>query len=287
MAEKGSWFFIPKADHDRISADWDNKELFKWLYDIEARALKILEDMLLVELMVIHENATLGFKPEFDIEDRDPTKLKLWELEGAQGPRGRKYIIMMGASSGQSIVIMYSEREPSSKLVVAMPKMRHSRRGLEMELAKACEIRDAMIAEVAKEKRVGPRGNSLNTGGKDSNDERRVALREKLSAARAKQARLEGQLHTLEEKTILDLGAAKDKAKTFQSKVADLDAKLQRTSRAKVVGNPRGESSRSASNDVWDLRPAAGTAAGGATVAGRRHRDNARPATGSHNPQAV
>ncbi|KAL6001026.1 hypothetical protein ACLOJK_006753 [Asimina triloba] len=35
------------------------------------------------------------------------------------------------------------------------------------------------------------------------------------------------------------------------------------------------------------LRPAAGTAAGGATVAGRRHRDGARPATGSHNPQAV
>ncbi|KAL5986701.1 hypothetical protein ACLOJK_015034, partial [Asimina triloba] len=34
-------------------------------------------------------------------------------------------------------------------------------------------------------------------------------------------------------------------------------------------------------------RPAAGTAAGGATVAGRRHRDGARPATGSHNPQAV
>ncbi|KAL5987527.1 hypothetical protein ACLOJK_035275 [Asimina triloba] len=35
------------------------------------------------------------------------------------------------------------------------------------------------------------------------------------------------------------------------------------------------------------VRPAAGTAAGGATVAGRRHRDGARPATGSHNPQAV
>ncbi|KAL5978863.1 hypothetical protein ACLOJK_018758, partial [Asimina triloba] len=33
-------------------------------------------------------------------------------------------------------------------------------------------------------------------------------------------------------------------------------------------------------------RPAAGTAAGGATVAGRRHRDITRPATGSHNPQA-
>ncbi|KAL5984960.1 hypothetical protein ACLOJK_038797 [Asimina triloba] len=34
-------------------------------------------------------------------------------------------------------------------------------------------------------------------------------------------------------------------------------------------------------------RPAADTAARGATVAGRRHRDGARPATGSHNPQAV
>ncbi|KAL5978847.1 hypothetical protein ACLOJK_018742, partial [Asimina triloba] len=30
---------------------------------------------------------------------------------------------------------------------------------------------------------------------------------------------------------------------------------------------------------------AAGTAAGGATVAGRRHRDGTRHATGSHNPQ--
>ncbi|KAL5986988.1 Protein disulfide-isomerase 2-3 [Asimina triloba] len=34
-------------------------------------------------------------------------------------------------------------------------------------------------------------------------------------------------------------------------------------------------------------RPVAGTAAGGATVVGRRHRDGTRPATGSHNPQAV
>ncbi|KAL5985081.1 hypothetical protein ACLOJK_036317, partial [Asimina triloba] len=34
-------------------------------------------------------------------------------------------------------------------------------------------------------------------------------------------------------------------------------------------------------------RPAASTAAGGATVAGRWHRDGTRPATGSHNPQAV
>ncbi|KAL5977961.1 hypothetical protein ACLOJK_036984 [Asimina triloba] len=33
--------------------------------------------------------------------------------------------------------------------------------------------------------------------------------------------------------------------------------------------------------------PAAGTVAGGATVASRRHRDCTRPATGSHNPQAV
>ncbi|KAL5979731.1 hypothetical protein ACLOJK_019642 [Asimina triloba] len=36
---------------------------------------------------------------------------------------------------------------------------------------------------------------------------------------------------------------------------------------------------------IWRL--AIGTAAGGATVAGRRHRDDTRPATGSHNPQAV
>ncbi|KAL5977734.1 hypothetical protein ACLOJK_036742 [Asimina triloba] len=34
-------------------------------------------------------------------------------------------------------------------------------------------------------------------------------------------------------------------------------------------------------------RPAAGKAAGGAMVAGRRYRDGARPAMGSHNPQAV
>ncbi|KAL5986485.1 hypothetical protein ACLOJK_014818 [Asimina triloba] len=34
-------------------------------------------------------------------------------------------------------------------------------------------------------------------------------------------------------------------------------------------------------------RPATGMAAGGATVAGRRHRDGAHPATGSHNPQAI
>ncbi|KAL5993946.1 hypothetical protein ACLOJK_038303, partial [Asimina triloba] len=34
-------------------------------------------------------------------------------------------------------------------------------------------------------------------------------------------------------------------------------------------------------------RPAAGTAVVGATVAGCRHRDGARPATESHNPQAV
>ncbi|KAL6002378.1 hypothetical protein ACLOJK_034310, partial [Asimina triloba] len=33
--------------------------------------------------------------------------------------------------------------------------------------------------------------------------------------------------------------------------------------------------------------PAAGTAAGGATLTGCRHRDGARPAMGSHNPQAV
>ncbi|KAL6000272.1 hypothetical protein ACLOJK_023967 [Asimina triloba] len=34
-------------------------------------------------------------------------------------------------------------------------------------------------------------------------------------------------------------------------------------------------------------RPTAGTAAGGATVAGRRHQDGTRPTTGSHNAQTV
>ncbi|KAL5996689.1 hypothetical protein ACLOJK_007608, partial [Asimina triloba] len=34
-------------------------------------------------------------------------------------------------------------------------------------------------------------------------------------------------------------------------------------------------------------RPAAGTTAGGATVAGRRHRDGTRPRHGPHNPQAL
>ncbi|KAL6004265.1 hypothetical protein ACLOJK_004812 [Asimina triloba] len=34
-------------------------------------------------------------------------------------------------------------------------------------------------------------------------------------------------------------------------------------------------------------RPAAGTVAEGATVASRRHQDGTRPATRSHNPQAV
>ncbi|KAL6000762.1 hypothetical protein ACLOJK_006488 [Asimina triloba] len=40
-------------------------------------------------------------------------------------------------------------------------------------------------------------------------------------------------------------------------------------------------------NDRIFKRPAADTAAGGATVAGHKHRGGTRPATGSHNPQAV
>ncbi|KAL5994055.1 hypothetical protein ACLOJK_034926, partial [Asimina triloba] len=48
-----------------------------------------------------------------------------------------------------------------------------------------------------------------------------------------------------------------------------------------------GRSSRSQRDLEFLKRAAVGTAAGGATVAGRRHRDGARPATGSHNPQAV
>ncbi|KAL5998539.1 hypothetical protein ACLOJK_009482 [Asimina triloba] len=51
----------------------------KRLFDIEARALKILEDLLLIKSRVIQENVSLGLKLELDGEGQGPTELKLLE----------------------------------------------------------------------------------------------------------------------------------------------------------------------------------------------------------------
>ncbi|KAL6003945.1 hypothetical protein ACLOJK_004491 [Asimina triloba] len=57
--------------------------------------------------------------------------------------------------------------------------------------------------------------------------------------------------------------------------------------RQQITPNRELELIKEASGEPDSGRPAAGTAAEGATVAGRRRRDGTRPATGSHNPQAV
>ncbi|KAL5992786.1 hypothetical protein ACLOJK_013705 [Asimina triloba] len=80
-----------------------------------------------------------------------------------------------------------------------------------------------------------------------------VTLQEKLFVARAKQAKLEGQLHTLEEKSTLKLKTIEGKSIALQRKVVEFEAKLQHASRAKEASTSRGKASGLISNDVQDL----------------------------------
>ncbi|KAL6001737.1 hypothetical protein ACLOJK_007478 [Asimina triloba] len=131
--EKSGQFFIPKADHIRTPTEWDIKEIFKWLYII-------LEDLLLVESRVIRENVALGLELELDNEGKDPAELKLWrELKDLE-----ERIRQINRCSTWS-EYRYHDQAFEEEIIT-----KESRRGLEMELAKAHMIRDVLIAEVAE-----------------------------------------------------------------------------------------------------------------------------------------
>ncbi|KAL5980288.1 hypothetical protein ACLOJK_028196 [Asimina triloba] len=55
----------------------DDREIFGQSFDVEARVLKILSDLLLVETRAIQESAALGREPPLDIEGRGPRELML------------------------------------------------------------------------------------------------------------------------------------------------------------------------------------------------------------------
>ncbi|KAL5985697.1 hypothetical protein ACLOJK_027684 [Asimina triloba] len=66
--EEKSQFFTPKVDRAGTSTDQESKEILKQLYNIEARVVKILKDLLLVKSRVIRENIASGLEPELDNE---------------------------------------------------------------------------------------------------------------------------------------------------------------------------------------------------------------------------
>ncbi|KAL5975683.1 hypothetical protein ACLOJK_020009 [Asimina triloba] len=77
--EKRGWFFILKENRIKTSTDRESKEIFRRSYDMEAWVLKILEDLLLVELRAICEDTALSIEHKLDIEGRGPKELKLEE----------------------------------------------------------------------------------------------------------------------------------------------------------------------------------------------------------------
>ncbi|KAL5997864.1 hypothetical protein ACLOJK_008796 [Asimina triloba] len=67
----------PKVDLAHTSFAQDAKEIFERSFDMEARAIKILEDFFPAKSRVIQENVTLGLESTFNSEGRNPAELML------------------------------------------------------------------------------------------------------------------------------------------------------------------------------------------------------------------
>ncbi|KAL5974834.1 hypothetical protein ACLOJK_031506 [Asimina triloba] len=221
VALKGSKARSPKKATKAHGNEYRGRKAFKRSYDVEARALKILKDLLPVDSRVIRENVTLSIESKINTKGRGfkgkPVSLRhdsKWRPNHCYGRKQKDELVkamVIATASIEAQNDVMAEAEWAFKRV-------HSIQG----------------AEATARKKV-------------------MALPEKLVIIGVERSKLEGQLNALREKAPSDLKAVEGKAKAFERRPARLEAELRCAPKAGAANTSKGESSRPISNDIRDL----------------------------------
>ncbi|KAL5973922.1 hypothetical protein ACLOJK_030581 [Asimina triloba] len=155
----------------------------------------------------------------------------------------KKTGVLHGELDTTRVTVQQAKKEPKLAIVllVAAPQvdetlvLRVQRKLVEVVIMVAPTV-EGWDNVLVKAKRVLEE--TRTTRGVETATVKRVTtLQDKLSVARVEQARLEGRLHTLKKKAILELKVVEAKATTFQRKVVELEIELYWASKAKAWGS--------------------------------------------------
>ncbi|KAL5992853.1 hypothetical protein ACLOJK_013772 [Asimina triloba] len=280
--ENRGQFFVSKADCTRTPINQDNEEIFKQLCDVEAQALKILKDLLLVE--------SRAWNMSLIVKKGGPAELKLWEqlldtwrelrdleerirqIDGCSTKKLEKYMSKARSQTWRKALQTLSKPKiQPSKCGIGQsgrqqdgpplkPRAYHDNSPSRLGPSK---VDETLVLRLQRElvkmmttMMTTMEGRDTSPGGmrgKCSSSKRGRNPTREVDWYKGRAGEAEGCLRTLEEKAMSNIETVEAKVIAFQRKVAELETKLQRALKAKAVGTLRGKALRSISNDIRDL----------------------------------